>query len=125
MVKVAVIILADTETHSDMGRVTNALELAKECVAAKDEIQLIFDGAGTKWIPELSKPENHHHELFTLLKGKLNRSGFSSIAACKYCAGAFEVATSIQKAEIELRGEFDEHPSLRKLIAEGYETVTF
>ncbi len=125
MAKIAVIVLADTETHGDMGRVTNALEFAKECVTAKDALQLIFDGAGTKWIPELSKPGNPDHEVFNFLKDKLNRPGVLSIAACKYCAAAFGVATSIQSEKVELRSEFEEHPSLRKLIAEGYQLVTF
>ena len=46
MEKIAVIILADIETHGDMGRVANALELAKEAKELGDDVRIIFDGAG-------------------------------------------------------------------------------
>lgn len=36
MSKVAIVVLADTETHGDMGRATNALETAKELKEAND-----------------------------------------------------------------------------------------
>jgi hypothetical protein len=51
MPKAAIIVLADTETHGDLGRVVNALEAVKELKEARDEVKLIFDGAGTQWIP--------------------------------------------------------------------------
>lgn len=35
---VALIVLADTETHADMGRVANALEAAKELYEAGDPV---------------------------------------------------------------------------------------
>ena len=55
MPKAAIIVLADTETHGDLGRVVNALEAVKELKEAGDEVKLIFDGAGTQWIPKLSE----------------------------------------------------------------------
>jgi len=58
MSKVAIIILADTETHESLGRVVNALEAVKEFKDDHDDVQLIFDGAGPRWIPELSKPDH-------------------------------------------------------------------
>lgn len=45
--KVAILLLADTESHADKGRLTNAVETAKEFKQAGDKVQLIF-GAGTK-----------------------------------------------------------------------------
>ena len=58
--KAVVLVLADTETHEDRGRIRNALETAKEFKDAGDDIKLIFDGAGTKWIPEISKQDNNY-----------------------------------------------------------------
>ncbi|MEX0812028.1 MAG: hypothetical protein WD048_07405 [Chitinophagales bacterium] len=46
MTKVAVIVFADSESHADMGRVTNAMEIVNEFTEAGDEATLIFDGAG-------------------------------------------------------------------------------
>lgn len=58
MTRAAIVVLADTETHADLGRLANALMAAKELKEAGDDVRLIFDGAGTKWIPELADPEH-------------------------------------------------------------------
>ncbi len=42
MPKIAIMVPANTETHANLGRITSALEFAKECVTAIDELQLIF-----------------------------------------------------------------------------------
>ncbi|VVB84407.1 DsrE/DsrF-like family protein [uncultured archaeon] len=118
MIKVAIIVLADTETHGDMARVHNALLAAKEFKDAKDEFKLIFDGAGTKWIKELSKPDHIFHELFDSLKGR-------STGVCGFCAGAFGIKESAMESHIPLREEYEGHPSFRELIAEGYQIITF
>jgi hypothetical protein len=49
MAKAAAVVLADIETHEDLGREVNALETVKEFKDAGDEAALIFDGAGTRW----------------------------------------------------------------------------
>jgi hypothetical protein len=82
MSKVAIVILADTETHESRGRVGNELEAVKEFKDAHDDIQLIFDGAEPKWIPELEKPDHNLHGLYTAVKDQ-------SSGACEYCARAF------------------------------------
>jgi hypothetical protein len=45
--------------------------------------------------------------------------------ACAFCAGAFGVKEAIQESGIPLLSEYEGHPSLRKLIADGYQVVTF
>ena len=52
MAKAAIVVLADTETKEDLGRVANALTSAKEFKEEDHEVTVIFDGAGTKWIGE-------------------------------------------------------------------------
>ncbi|MDD5615708.1 MAG: DsrE family protein [Candidatus Methanoperedens sp.] len=118
MIKVAIIVLADTETHEDIARVHNALLAAKEFKDVNDDFKLIFDGAGTKWIKELSKPDHMFHELFDSLKGK-------STGVCSFCAGAFGIKESAMESSIPLMGEYEEHPSFRKLISQGYQIITF
>lgn len=119
MIKVAIVVLADTETHGDMGRVTNALVAAKEFREAGDDVKLIFDGAGTKWIAELSKPEHHDHELFEAAREKKHTG------ACSFCAGAFGAKDSVMACDVPLLDEYEGHPSFRKLIMEGYQIITF
>ena len=48
MTKAAVIVLADTETHGDLARFVNAMLTSKEFAEAGDDVELIFDGAGTQ-----------------------------------------------------------------------------
>ncbi len=118
MIKVAIIVLADTETHADMGRVANALEAAKEFQESGDEITLLFDGAGTKWIGVLAHPQHRMHNLFTSVR--------ESIAgACHFCSQAFGVKEQVQQSGIPLLGEYDGHPSLRELVSQGYQVITF
>ena len=119
MAKIAVVVLADIESHADMGRVTNALELAKEAKEAGDEVRVVFDGAGTRWIPELTNPEH-------LLLNKLYEATRDVVSgACAFCAAAFEVKEQVQQAGVPLLSEYEGHPSLRGAIADGFSVVTF
>ncbi|MBI3181533.1 MAG: DsrE family protein [Myxococcales bacterium] len=118
MVKVAIVVLADTESHGDLGRVANALELAKELKQAGDSVELIFDGAGTKWVPGLADPSHKAHPLFKEVREKVR-------GACAFCAGAFGATAGVKAADTKLLGEFEGHPSLRRLLVDGYQIVTF
>jgi hypothetical protein len=118
MAKVAIVVLADTETHEGLGRVVNALEAVKEFKDGHDDVQLIFDGAGTKWIAELSKPDNKVHGLFESVKDRV-------AGGCSYCAEAFGVKGEVRVCGISLLGGYDGHPSFKKLISQGYQVITF
>ncbi len=118
MLKVAIVILADTITHEGFGRAVNALEAAKEFKEAGDEVQVVFDGAGTKWIGEFTKPSHKYKALFDAVRD--NVSG-----ACAYCAKAFGANDDIASAKIPLAGDYEGHPSFRKLLAQGYQVITF
>ena len=58
MDKAAIIVLADTETHGELGRLVNALSTADEFREHGDEVTIIFDGAGVRWAAELSNATN-------------------------------------------------------------------
>lgn len=118
MNKVAILVLADTETHGDLGRAVNALEVAKEFKEAGDEVALIFDGAGTKWVAELSNPEHRRHALFASLRDVVH-------GACAFCSAAFGVKDAVLSAGVTLLDEFEQHPSLRRLVSQGYQVITF
>lgn len=116
--KIGIVILADTVSHEGFGRAVNGLETAKELKEAGDQVQIIFDGAGTHLVPEFDNPEHKYHALFQSVRDKIT-------GACDYCAGAFGVKEKVQKTGIKLLDEFDQHPSLRKLLADGYQILTF
>jgi len=118
MNKVAIVVLAGTESHESLGRIVNALELAKELQEHDDEVEIIFDGAGTEWIPALEDENHDAHPLYTAVKDNI-------YGACRFCAKAFGVFKEIKESEVDLLDEYDQHPSLRNFIAEDYQIVTF
>ena len=118
MNKVGIVVLADTETHEGLGRVVNALETAKEMAENDDDVRIVFDGAGTKWVAELSDEDHDAHGLYKAVEEHID-------GACKFCAKAFGVQNAIEQTDIELLAEYDDHPSLRRLIQNGYQLITF
>lgn len=69
MTKVAIVVLADTKGHENLGRITNALQAAKEFHEAGDDLELIFDDAGTEWTEELEDESHDLHEIYKELFG--------------------------------------------------------
>lgn len=118
MSKIAIVVLADTETHGDMGRAVNALEVASEFKGAGDEVAIIFDGAGTKWVPKFDDPEHFRNELWLKVKDKV-------AGACAFCAAAFKAKEGVEAAGIRLLADYDNHPSLRSYVQNGYQIITF
>ena len=118
MTKACFVLLADTDTHEAIGRMANALTSAKEFVDAGDEAVLIFDGAGTKWVPELESEEHRYHGIYAEL-------GDHIAGACSYCAKAFGVKEQIEASDVRLLTDYRGHPSLHKFVADGYQVLTF
>lgn len=118
MPKAAVIVLADTERHADLARVTNALETVKEFQEAGDDVRLIFDGAGTQWPVKLQQDDHPLHELYQAVEG-------SVAGVCSFCAGAFDVAEAVEDIDLTTLDTFDGHPSIRDLVADDYTVLTF
>lgn len=118
MAKISVVVMADTESHADLGRVLNALTLVKEAAEAGDQTELVFDGAGVKWIPELHNPEHKLNPVFEKVRDSI-------AGACEFCANAFEVKEGVRTADVKFLSEFEGHPSLRQRVEDGFEVVTF
>jgi len=118
MTKVAVIVFADTETHADLARVVNALITVQECKEGGDDVRLLFDGAGTKWVAELANPGHRSHRLYDSVKDRIT-------GACSFCATAFGVKAAVQAAGVPLLDEYAHHPSVRSLISDGFHVLIF
>jgi hypothetical protein len=115
--KAAIIVLSDTRDYEGMGRVVNAMITVKEYKDAGEEVKLILDGAGTRWIKQFTKPDQPYRELYDQVKDK--------VSVCEYCAGAFNVSKEVQEQNLPVENEYDGHPSIRKLLNEGWKVVTF
>lgn len=118
MAKAAIIILAGTDGHENLGRLANGLQAATEFAEhEEDDLELIFDGAGTQWVPELADPDSDYHELYQSVRDETS--------ACNFCAGAFGVRDTVADTGVELLDEHDGHPSVRSLVEDGYQIITF
>lgn len=118
MSRIAIVLLADTDSPGDMGRAANALSTAEELLENGDDFKLILDGAGTKWIGDLAASDHKYHRLYTSLKDSIT-------GACQYCSNAYGVKDSVVKEGIPLLNEHRGHPSIRSLVEGGYHVVTF
>ncbi len=117
MTKIAIIIFSDTNSMEAMGKVSNAFVLASEAIEAGDELRIIFEGAGAKWIGELEKPEHMLHTAYQGIKKHIT-------GVCSYCAQAFGVKNQVEKAAIPLLDEYKNHPSLRQLFVDGFQVLS-
>ena len=118
MQKVAIVVLADTSPADGLGRIVNALMAAKEFKEGEAEVQVIFSGAGTKWIGELANPKHQLHEVYNAVKDRV-------AGACGFCASAFGVADSTKARGVKLLEEYGTNMSFQRLLDSGYQVITF
>lgn len=123
--KTAIIVLSDPKTGSEeaLGRVFNALSSAYEHKHHGDEVTVFFQGAGTRWVAELTRSDHPVHELFRAVEDTV--AGVS-----RGCAAVFGATEEAERSGFELIQEnpvpgTEGLPSLRRLSAEGYQIVTF
>ena len=123
--KTAIIILSDPKTGGDeaFGRAFNGLASAYDYKQKGDDVTILFQGAGTRWIGELTKTEHAVHALFEEVKDQV--AGVSS-----GCADVFGATEEAEKSGFDLISEnavpgTSGLPSLRRLASEGYAILTF
>jgi predicted peroxiredoxin len=103
----------------DMGRALHGLTYGQELHEGGHEVEIFFDGTGTKWITEFGGKEHPFHPVFKsvmalgILKG-----------ACGYCTSFFKLEDKVSKAGIPLKdGAKDGHLSLSEHIDNGFELL--
>lgn len=57
-------------------------------------------------------------ELFESVRDRIS-------GACDYCAGAFQVTDEVKQAGVALLDEYRGHPSVKRLVDQGYEVISF
>jgi hypothetical protein len=123
-VPTAIVVLSDPTSSSDeaFGRVFNALATAYDHRQAGDDVVMLFQGAGTRWVEQLEKPDHPAHALFEAVR--------DTIAVSSACANVFGATDGAVGAGVPL---LDDNPvpgtsglpSLRKLIGTGHTVLTF
>ena len=123
MQKVAVVVLADSDVPEGRGRMAHAIHLAQALQAAGDEVKVVFEGIGVKWLEAFHKRDHpftqNYGAVFDGIKGNI-------VGACDFCAnGRFGVGESIAEAGYAFLGGEGNHYDMRDLVADGYQIVTF
>ncbi len=122
--KTAIIILSDPNNGEDaLGRVFNGLAVAYDYMQHGDEVTLLFQGAGTRWIGELSKQDHPAHDLFNAVKASV--AGVS-----RGCADVFGATEDVEHSAFEFVTDNAVPgtaglPSLRQLARDGYSILCF
>jgi predicted peroxiredoxin len=103
----------------DMGRALHGLTYGQELHEAGHEVEIYFDGTGTKWIKEFGDITHPFYYVFAnvmklgIIKG-----------ACGYCSNFFNLSDEISSAGISLAdGAKEGHMSLSKHVEEGFQLV--
>lgn len=125
MQKAAVIVLSDPKAGSEesLGRLFNALAAVYDFKQRGADVQLLFQGAGTRWAGELVNQEHPAYELFASVKDKV--AGVS-----RGCADVFGAGEGAKACGLELIAENSAPhttglPSLARLSEDGYAILTF
>lgn len=122
--KTAIVILSDPKSGDEaLGRVFNALAVAHEGRQAGDEVEIVFNGAGTRWPAELSQPAHPAHALYQAV--------LESVAgASRACAVVFNATQGAEACGTTLLADktLPGTPGLaniRRYLAEGWQTLVF
>ncbi len=123
--KAAIIVLSDPRSGSDeaLGRVFNALAAAYDFQQKADEVTVLFQGAGTRWVGELVNPEHPANGLYEEVKDTV--AGIS----CG-CADVFMGTEEAEASGFDLITDnpvpgTSGLPSLQRLVSDGYTVLTF
>ena len=94
--KTVIVVFSDPKPGSDeaLGRLFNALFLTLELKEKKQDVTLVFQGAGTRWIAEASTPDHPTYALYAAVKDK--------VLVCGGCADVFGATAQAESAGARL-----------------------
>ena len=122
--KLAVIVLSDPKAGEEaLGRVFNALAVAQEGLQAGDEVEVVFNGTGTRWPEELAKISHPANGLYNAVRETVKG------ASCG-CAAVFGATQGLEACGVPLLKDkaLTGTPgisNLRRYPAEGWTTLVF
>jgi len=122
--KTAIIILSDPKAGEEaLGRVFNALALAGECLKSGDEVEVVFNGAGTRWPEELAKLTHPANGVYNAVRETVK-------GASRACAVVFGASQGVEACGVPLLNDnalagTPGLASIRRYLAEGWQTLVF
>lgn len=103
-----------------IGPTANGLEYALDLDGHGHDVEVYFDGVGTRWLGELTaNPEHPVNEYYE----QARESGLIA-GACEYCAGAFGATEGVRESGVDFVGDGGHGPDLGKLATEGSAFIT-
>ncbi len=125
MSKTAIVVFSDPKAGQEeaLGRLFNALFLTLELKDKKQDVALIFQGAGTRWPAEVTAPAHPAHALYHAVADKV-------VGVCGGCADVFGAAEGAEATGLPLvrdkqipgtKGILD----LSRYLDQGYRLITF
>lgn len=125
MSKTAIVILSDPKSGAEeaLGRLFNAMFVAYELKEKNQQVALIFQGAGTRWVAEIVKANHPAHALYEAVKDTV-------VGVCGGCADVFGATADVKATGLSLVRE-KEIPGttgiidLSRYLDEGYRLLTF
>ena len=122
--KTAIIILSDPKAGEEaLGRVFNALAVAQESQQAGNDVEVVFNGAGTRWPEELSKISHPANALYNAVRESVK-------GASHGCAVVFGATKGVEACGLPLLKDkalagTPGISNLRRYLAEGWQTLVF
>ncbi|MFO0407978.1 MAG: hypothetical protein ACK50Q_16540 [Labrys sp. (in: a-proteobacteria)] len=117
MLKIAIVIYSTLE-GGGKSAVYRGLMFADEQRRNGDDVTIVFDGAGSKTLAQMLQPDNDLHRVWTKAAPALR-------GVCSYCAKSYGVKETLEAAGIPLLTDDKNHASLRALLLEGRQIVTY
>lgn len=115
--KIAIVIYSNTTTEAH-SRAYRAFGFAAELMAAGDDVAIVFDGGGSATLAAVLDPKHDLHRAWRKVATAL-------LGACGYCARAYGVQETLIAAGIPMLTQDHGHASLRALLTEGRQIITF
>ena len=123
--KTAIIVLSDPRSESEeaLGRLFSALAAAYDLKQKQQEVEILFQGAGTRWAGHLTSPEHAAHALYAAVADRV--AGVSSA-----CADVFGARADAETNGFGLIGDnavpgTSGLPSLARYVSDGYTVLIF
>ena len=123
--KTAIVVLSDPTSGGEeaLGRLFNALAAAYDLKQKQQEVELLFQGTGTRWTRHLTKPDHPAHALYNAVADTV--AGVSSA-----CSDVFGARSDAETNGFSVLGDnaipgTSGLPSLARYVNEGYSVLTF
>lgn len=114
--KVAVVIFENSD--NDFANAYRGLLTATEFMEAGDDVTVMYDGSGVDTLAAASTSDHKLHKLAEGLRPVTR-------GACSFCVSAHGVEEPIKAADWPLLTEYKNHASLRHILLEGYQVLSF